>query len=265
MGWHGEGITDVGQIRTTNQDAFRLLDHLNLWVIADGMSGHAGGEIASTLAVETIGSYVDNHRQPCPPNQQPLSYREEVLRNAIETANHAIRLSAERSPHYAGMGTTIVVLQIVEESTEVHALIAHAGDSRAYLIRGDSMTGLSRDHSLVEEQIQRGLLTPEEALVHPLRHVLTKAVGIEHRVDPSVTTHLLRPQDRLLLCTDGLTKMMSDQHILQILQENAGLLKEVCRALISEANALGGEDNSTVVMVGKEERESLHSSSSSRT
>ncbi len=249
MRWQGWGVTDIGRIRKINQDAFRLHPDLNMWVVADGMGGHAGGEVASQLAIDTIGRYVDQHHtQSGPPH---IEDRETILWGALEAANRAIRNQAREQTEYSGMGTTAVIVYISEDATS-QAIIAHVGDSRAYLIQNDAMTLLMRDHTLVEERIELGLLTRAEASTHPLRNVLTRGLGIESTVKPSVSTHSLQPSDTILLCSDGLTKMMNDEEIFNVFRQHNHSLKEASQQLVDMANRLGGEDNVTVVVVGTE-------------
>ena len=249
MSWKGKGLTHIGKVRQINQDAFGIHDHLRLWLIADGMGGHAGGEVASQLAVQEMAGYFEKHRPELVKNLNESKDVTVILEEALEAANHAIREHARDHFELLGMGTTAVAVHIAGELPFL-ATIAHAGDSRAYLLRDQSLRLLTRDHSLVEERIELGILTPEQALTHPLRHILTRALGIEHSVIPSVTTIELTEKDRLLLCTDGLTKMMTDQHILHTIQRANATLEKACFALIEEANNEGGQDNVTVVMVG---------------
>ena len=149
------------------------------------------------------------------------------------------------------MGTTLVTLMILLRP-QATALIAHVGDSRVYCLRSGTLTQVTRDHSFVEESLRDGRMTQAEALNHPLRHMLTRAVGAESEVEAEITVHELTPQDMLLLCSDGLTKMLPDPIIRDILLQPAASLLQMCRALIDEANAHGGEDNTTVVLVKNE-------------
>lgn len=240
-------MTDVGLVRSSNQDAFALLDDLGLWIVADGMGGHPGGDVASRVAVETITAFMQpggHATRTLPP--QP---GDERLRQAIIASNEAVRRKATADPRLAGMGTTVVALQITGGPAP-RALVAHVGDSRAYLLRDGTLTPLTRDHSAVEESLRQGRLTPEQAAVHPDRHVLTRALGTEPVVAPDLSAHLLRPHDVVLLCTDGLTKMLSDRHIASaMLALNGGNPETICRRLIDEANGRGGDDNTTVVVV----------------
>ena len=247
MRWQGTGLTDRGNVRASNQDAFKINNTLQLWIVADGMGGHAGGGIASQIAVQTIMASV----------QESTSSMDEVsrqhhtmLQTAMESANTAIREEAHRRPELAGMGTTTILLWI-SSLPEPQATIAHIGDSRAYLLQQETMTQLSVDHSWIVEQIHQGVMNPEEAASHPMRHTLTRALGIEPTITPDIQTISLLPTDRLLLCTDGLNKMMNDEQIFEVLSSTSGTKEDHCHALINKANDLGGHDNITVVIVGQ--------------
>ena len=249
MIWKGNGLTHIGKVRQLNQDAFGIYDHLGLWLIADGMGGHPGGEIASQLAIEKMAAYFEKHHPVLganlnEPKESPVS-----LGETLEAANQAIRDHARQHIELTDMGTTAVAVHLNNRSPSV-ATIAHAGDSRAYLLRDQTLSPLTRDHSLVEERIELGIITPEQALTHPLRHIITRALGIDHIVVPAVTTLELTEKDQLLLCTDGLTKMMTDQQILDTMLGANTNPESVCHSLIEEALNQGGEDNVTVVILG---------------
>ena len=252
MIWKGFGLTHIGHVRQLNQDAFGIYDHLGLWLIADGMGGHAGGEVASQLAIQEMAAYFEKHQEGLMNHPTQSKHSTVILQETLEAANFAIRKHAQEHFDLLGMGTTAVAIHIPRDPPFV-ATIAHAGDSRAYLLRNQQLSVLTRDHSLVEERIALGILTPEQALSHPLRHVLTRALGIEHSLTPTVATLEIIEGDRILLCTDGLTKMMTDEHIFQTVQRTMGTLEQTCLALVEEANDLGGEDNVTVVMIGSAE------------
>ena len=251
MRWHGKGFTDIGQVRQINQDAFGLFNPLNFWVVADGMGGHAGGEIASRITIETVGDYMQKQLTTQSIESNFHGEYSGLLKKALELSNQAIRDYAREHLEYMGMGTTVVALHISRDPSPI-ATIAHAGDSRAYLMSNQSLSLLTRDHSMVEERIDLGIITPEQALTHPLRHVLTRALGIEKYVETSITEMKIASSDRLLLCTDGLTKMMTDKEIAETIFKNTMSLDETCEALIKEANQRGGNDNVTVVVVGAE-------------
>lgn len=251
MSWHGAGLTNVGQVRPSNQDAYAVENDLQLWIVADGMGGHPGGDVASRSAVEALTAsiraeaHMDAQRGL---NATDPAQSETALRRAIAASNRAIRQLALQRSELAGMGTTVVVLRIARGPI-AHATVAHIGDSRAYLLRGRTLTPVTRDHSLVEDHVKVGLLSPEEALVHPLRHVLTRALGTDPQVEADLSTFILEPSDRFLLCSDGLTKMLDDAHIVEVLLGAIRSPELACGALIQAANDHGGVDNTTVVVV----------------
>lgn len=245
--WHGVGLTDRGLVRQSNQDTFAVMNHLGLWVVADGMGGHAGGEVASRLAVESVMNHIQAVAGETTARPPEDAEDESLVRQAIETAQQAVLNHARAHPALTGMGTTIVVLRISSGPTP-RATLAHVGDSRAYRRRAGTLTLLTRDHSLVEEYIRQGLMSSQEAFTHPLRHVLTRAIGIEGAAEPDISTQALQPDDVLLLCTDGLTKMMTDEQIATTLHSAGTSPEPACRALVGEAIRFGGNDNVTVVV-----------------
>lgn len=248
--WIGTGLTDIGLVRKLNQDAFSLDNTLQLWVLADGMGGHAGGEVASQIAVDTIPDVVRTHLSTeTSPYLQPDKL-ESLLGQALESANQTIRKKAEENERLKGMGTTIVVVAITRSPTGHQASVAHAGDSRAYLFRQGTLSLWTKDHTLMEERLALNLITPEQVRTHPLRHVLTKALGIEPQTQPTIQTYSLNPSDLILLCSDGLTKMLTDQEIQALVGQEAPHAEAICRTLVATANQLGGEDNTTVVIIG---------------
>ena len=249
--WHGVGLTDRGLVRTSNQDAFAILNECGVWIVADGMGGRAGGDIASRVTVDGLVADLPQHLGTRMSESTELHSRSALLHRVIHMSNQAVRAEASRRPELLGMGTTLVILMILPYPKPT-ALLAHVGDSRAYCLRSGMLTQMTRDHSFVEESLRDGRLTPAQALDHPLRHMLTRAVGAEIEVETEITVHELAAQDTLLLCTDGLTKMLPDRIIRDILSQPAASLPQMCRALIDEANARGGEDNTTVVLVRNE-------------
>jgi len=217
---------------------------LRFWVVADGMGGYAGGEIASRVSVETIASYLHGHVA----THGHLNNHEDLLRQSIEVAHAAIRSEARDRPELRRMGTTLVALCLFPGPPAV-ATLAHVGDSRAYLLRGRTLTQLTRDHSLMQDYVSRGMLSVQEALTHPQRHVLTRALGIEGQAEPDVAAHTLQDGDQILLCTDGLTMMLADWEILDALLRTGSSPETACRALVEAANRRGGKDNITAVLV----------------
>ncbi len=243
-------MTHIGCMRPTNQDAFLISNELGLWMVADGMSGHAGGDVASQKTIDAIHASVANHAghkgQPAGAEAIPL-----VLRSAIGDANETVRAYAQANPEFTGMGTTVVLFYLPASSSPL-AWIAHAGDSRAYLIRDQRMTALTRDHTVLEERIRQGLLPQSTPASHPDGHALTRGVGVSPTIEADVSTIELQATDEILLCSDGLTKMLNDEDILGILTAmRPQSPAQQCRALIDEANVRGGLDNTTVVLIAK--------------
>lgn len=240
-------MTHVGRVRPTNQDAFLVSDELGLWIVADGMGGHAGGDLASKMTVEAIHSYVAEHA-----GQHSTARTETIpsfLRSAIGYANETVRVYAKANPKFAHMGTTVVLFYLPAPSTPL-AWVAHAGDSRAYLIRDQRISALTRDHTELEERIQQGLLPRSTPASHPDGHILTRGVGVSRAIESDVSALEIQPTDEFLLFSDGLNKMLNDEDILDILMTTRPQPPEQkCRALIDQANVRGGRDNTTVVMI----------------
>lgn len=229
------GNSHTGMVKDNNEDAYGIFPDLSLYIVADGLGGHAGGEVASRLAVEVIRSEIAGATKT--PEVR------EIMQHAIQAANSFIMLTAEEDPALNGMGTTVVVVTINKEK----AMIAHVGDSRAYLIRNNMITQITEDHTVVEEYIRIGLLTPRDALYHPSRHTLSRAVGTEGVVYADFESVLLQAGDVLLLCTDGLTNILPDKEILQTVSELRPDAENISGKLIELANNNGGIDNITVI------------------
>ena len=245
--WHGAGDTHTGLVRPTNQDTFLVANDLGLWVIADGMGGHAGGDVASKTAIEAIHGYIAERARRASANKTEEIHA--LLRSAIGYANETVRVHAKAHPEFTGMGTTVVLLYLPPSSSQL-AWVAHAGDSRAYLIREDRISALTRDHTVLEEHIQQGLLPKSTPASHPLGHKLTRGVGIHSTIEPDSSTIKLQPDDKILLFSDGLNKMLNDEDILDVLIKMPSQPPEhKCRALIDQANGRGGVDNTTVILI----------------
>jgi protein phosphatase len=227
--------TDVGMKREHNEDSFLVNEDLGLYVVCDGMGGHAGGETASRLAVQTIERELLSARLR---SDDPFTVRE-----AVEGACAAVFRTSRANPELAGMGTTCISLLVKNGQ----ALIGHVGDSRAYLVREGDVYQLSEDHSLVNEQVRAGLLSEEEARHSRLKNIITRSVGFEEDVLVDVMGVETRPGDRFLLCSDGLSNLVDNDEIRDTLLQTE--LEEVPQKLIALANSRGGEDNITVVAV----------------
>ena len=232
--------TDVGQKRKMNQDyVFVSKDPVgnlpNLFVVADGMGGHNAGDFASSHAVQIL---VDEIRKDADFN--PIK----VLRHAIETANMEILERAQQDEALKGMGTTMVVATIVGH----YAYVANVGDSRLYLIQGQ-IRQVTRDHSLVQEMVRMGELKPEEARNHPDKNIITRALGAERSVDIDFVDLKMEPDSTILMCSDGLSNMVEDSKIEEIILDKTEELPRKGEELLEEANRNGGKDNIAVILV----------------
>ena len=239
------GATHIGRVRSTNQDSILINAPQQLFIVADGMGGHAGGEIASSLCVQAIDAYVHEQKEifsSMPEQTHPDAHVANTLGNAINFASTKIYERALEEPSLRGMGTTATVVKIIQN----YAYIAHVGDSRCYLLRRDFIYQVTNDHSLVSEQVRAGILTKEEAELHHLRNVITRSVGYQEEEDVDTTSLALEDDDRLLLCSDGLHGKVTDKEISALLRAQATL---AVPSLIDLANTHGGEDNISVVVI----------------
>ncbi len=242
--------TDIGRKRQGNEDSHCIAPELGLFVVADGMGGHAAGEVASRLAVDTIrewmakylsGAAMDTVGEPIPTCSREANF----LVSSIHLANRAILDAAQRRPEYVGMGTTVVSALAMDDSV----VLAHVGDSRIYRIRDDRITQLSRDHSLVQQQVDRGILTLEEAHASQYRHFITRALGLKELLEVDLEEQPALPGDILLLCSDGLSDLLEDEEMLATVQDHPEDLGEACQALVERANYKGGDDNITALLI----------------
>ncbi len=237
------GLTAVGRRREKNEDAFLVDPGMRLFAVADGMGGHAAGEIASRIAVDTLEDAMRGHGfDPEAAGAQDAS---RVLEASIAEANRRICDSIQFHDEQRGMGTTLVALVALPDK----AVLAHVGDSRAYLVRRGKLSRLTSDHSWVNEQVKLGLLTDDDAQRHPMRNIVTRALGSRPDVAMDLLVQDAVSGDVFLLCSDGLNTMLTDAEIRAILERNTGRPEAACRALVEAANSRGGEDNVTVVVV----------------
>jgi PPM family protein phosphatase len=227
--------TDTGRQRRANEDS--LLARAPLFVVADGMGGAQAGEVASRIAVEYFHDGLEDASRP-----------EAALTTLALAANSRIHELSHSSAEHAGMGTTLTAVYVGEQEVA----IAHVGDSRAYCLRDGELLRLTDDHSLVDELMRQGRLTPEEAVEHPQRSVITRALGPEGMVEVDTRSFRARPGDVYLLCSDGLTTMLSEEEIGDLLRAHARL-RDAGEALIAAANEAGGRDNITVVLLRLED------------
>jgi len=244
-----EARTDLGRVRKNNEDNFVAVPELGLYVLSDGMGGEAHGEVASGLAVDAIRDHcAEWMRSPDMPlfgeTLPNLPARANRLASAVRLANRAIYESAQKHPSQKGMGATVVTIWLDDEQMSV----AHVGDSRLYRMRQGQLEQITQDHSLVAEQVRRGILTQQQADSSQMQSVLIRALGIDAEVEVDAEEHPVLPGDTLVLCSDGLNRMVSDPDIGSILNTSLSA-KEAVDRLISLANENGGEDNVTVIVV----------------
>ncbi len=237
------GITDVGQSREHNEDAISWDTRLGLALLADGMGGHNAGEVASILAVDSIKTSLADVVTPEIVASGVVDYQEAVV-DAVGFANREINEQSLENPEYAGMGTTLVLVLFLNHSV----IYAHVGDSRIYRLRNSKLQRLTSDHSLVQEMIDNGYLSHEEARESTSRNLITRALGISEEVDVDIAMEDTEIGDIYLLCSDGLTDLVSDQEIGDVIMHNRDDLDMVSRTLVDLANQKGGNDNISVVL-----------------
>ena len=234
--------SDIGRAREMNQDAYyasQPSDTVGLYIVADGMGGYNGGEIASSLAVTATKDFIENNFAETEHTKEKL---QELVKNAIEYANMLVYEKSKEIPELQGMGTTIEVALV--HNNRVY--IGHVGDSRIYRIRKEFIRKLTTDHSYVQKLVKDGAISKEEATHHPKKNMLTKALGCTSFVEPDVTVKGFLKDDILVLTSDGLTNMVKDQEIYEIVKDNIEVATD---KLINKANENGGLDNITVIIV----------------
>jgi PPM family protein phosphatase len=245
------GLSDVGLTRAHNEDYFEVDPRHGLFVVADGMGGHSHGEVAAQLAVQAIHDFIEktDDRDTTWPAvaDSRLMRHSNLLKMAVRLAHDRVMGAIRQDGSLSGMGTTVVGL-LLEGTT---AAVAHVGDSRAYRLRDGRLDQLTQDHTWVHEQVMAGFLSKEQARSHPLKNVVTRALGGESDVVVDVREVEVKPGDLYLLCSDGLTAMLSDADIRDRLASGRSL-NEICRTLVNDANARGGIDNVTVVLLAIE-------------
>ncbi|HEY0782471.1 MAG TPA: Stp1/IreP family PP2C-type Ser/Thr phosphatase [Thermoanaerobaculia bacterium] len=245
------GLSDVGLTRAHNEDYFEIDPRHKLYVVADGMGGHSHGEIAAQLAVHSIHEFIEKTADrettwPFRPDDT-LERHSNLLKMAIRIAHDHVLRAISKDEALHGMGTTVVGF-LLDGKT---AAVAHVGDSRAYRLRNGRLEQLTQDHTWVHEQVVAGLLSREQARSHPLKNVVTRALGGESEVVVDVRELEVQPGDLFLLCSDGLTGMLNDGDIRDRMGSGR-TLHEICRVLVNDANARGGIDNVTVVLLSVE-------------
>ncbi len=238
--WAGAGNTDVGLVRARNEDAYAVDDALGVYLVADGLGGHQGGNVASALAHDAVLATLEEGRAGLPDAAPAL------LEAAVRHANKRIRYRAEGDPSLDGMGTTLTLLWLGDDA---HGYAAHVGDSRLYRLDGGRFTQLSEDHTLAMEMVRAGAMTLEEAEHSFAWHRLTRAVGLDARLEVDVCPVDAAGADAFLLCSDGLTGMVADDEIARLMRAALPDPRLAGEALIDAALAAGGDDNVTVVVV----------------
>ncbi|MDD9934156.1 MAG: Stp1/IreP family PP2C-type Ser/Thr phosphatase [Myxococcales bacterium] len=241
-------LTDVGRVRAANEDSFLVDPKLQLYVVADGMGGHAAGEVASSLAVHAFRDTIDGEQESLARFDGVIdgAGRKEVLRLmelGVQNACTAVYEEAQRDPGKRGMGTTLVALMILGS----RGFIAHVGDSRIYVVRGDSVHQLTQDHSLINELLKRGRLKPDQIAKLNMKNAVTRAVGVYESVEADTLDFDVLAGDRFLLCSDGLTEYAEDNDIQRVFRELPE--DDVAQAFIDHANEAGGKDNITALVV----------------
>lgn len=239
------GKCHIGKHRNNNEDAIFLFDKPfgclpNLYIVADGMGGHQAGEYASSFAIQSFCDYVNDHKDNII-NQDNLK---SFLNHAIVHTNNIVYAQSKKNKIYKGMGTTFLVSVFLEDKLYV----AHIGDSRLYIIQDDKICQLTLDHSFVEEMVRKGEITKKEAINHPNRNVITRAVGTNPTVDIDIYTSTITEDTFTLMCSDGLSNMVKEEDILHIVKENKDL-ESIAQSLIDKANENGGFDNISVIII----------------
>ena len=245
-----QALTDVGRKRKGNEDSHFVNPEQNLFVVADGMGGHAAGEVASRIAVESINEFIcltggdEEITWPFGLDEN-ISYDGNRLKTAIRFANKRVIEATREKTEYEGMATTVAAV-LVDDAA---ANLGHVGDSRVYLFRGGGVRQLTSDHSWVNEQLLSGVISADQARSHPLRNVVTRALGGKADLQVEMQVHKIESGDVLMLCSDGLTTMLPDDEMGKLVKEAGEDLREAAESLVAAANDRGGEDNITVLLL----------------
>lgn len=240
--------SDKGMVRSNNEDAVLTNPQYGFAVLADGMGGYNAGEVASGMATTLLGTELQRHLETVRASQRAPGgalLGETILRNEIDRANAAILGASQTQPQYAGMGTTLVATLFADNLL----IAAHIGDSRLYRARGEDFQAITRDHSLLQEQIDGGIITPEEARYSSNRNLVTRALGIDPEVEAEIHVHDVLPGDIYLLCSDGLNDMVDESEIAMTVQMLSANLAVCADQLVQMANDNGGRDNVSVILV----------------
>jgi protein phosphatase len=243
LSYEFHALTDTGRVRSNNEDAVAVNEAARLAILADGMGGYNAGEVASNMATQYINSEMARWLREQGPGADAAGARQ-ALEDCVANANHAILGASLANPQYAGMGTTIVVALFLGR----RLVLGHVGDSRCYRLRAGQLGQLTRDHSWLQEQIDAGLLTPEEAAQSPQRNLVTRALGVEGDVFVEINEFPVEPQDLYILCSDGLHDMVDDGDLAAIARQTVSL-QDKAQRMLDLANGLGGRDNISVLLV----------------
>lgn len=240
------GKTDIGLVRKVNEDNFLCeklegIDDSYLYIVADGMGGHNAGEVASSMAVQEVASYIKERTEVLKLGEKEI---QDLIRNAMLYANDKVYKTSIIKSNCLGMGTTLSMVLL--KGTSIH--IGHVGDSRIYLIRNNEITRLTEDHSLVAELIKSGSIKPEEANSHPQKNVITRALGTEYTLEPDMSRCDVQDGDYVLICTDGLSNAVYEEEMVSLITKTSDL-NEACELLIDKAKENGGFDNITAVVI----------------
>ncbi len=243
------GQTDIGRVRDHNEDAIAIDDNIALAILADGMGGHRGGEMASAITVSTIKDIVAEKVKLLASGKKNngaiYSPESQMIQDAITQANAKVHESAEDNPQYRGMGTTVVVIMFYNNQFTV----AHVGDSRLYRLRDGELKQITRDHSLMQELIERGFYTPEKARDYLNKNLVTRAIGIDSEVNIDIQEDIAMVDDIYLLCSDGVNDMLEDDLIKSTILANSDDLEKAATEIIRLANEHGGKDNISAILV----------------
>jgi len=253
----GAARTDVGKVRLTNEDAFGFFPDADFYVVADGMGGHVGGEVASAVAVEAMHASLQQTRDEDLTAAFDQHGRSSVagrrLLIAVGEANNQIFARSQQDPGLAGMGTTIAA--VLFEGRKRQVCICHVGDSRVFRIRADGIEQLTEDHTLVQQLVRDGKITPQQAQTYPHRHVLLQALGTNPVVEPTLRIEESQPDDVFVLCSDGIHGAVTEEEMLNIVLQAHHDPRRICDALVELANRRGGSDNCTAIVLWWEQND----------
>jgi PPM family protein phosphatase len=238
------GLSDPGRVRAENEDCIRTRPDLGMAVLADGMGGHQAGEVASGMAVDIVTQYFESAQWNHGDGRKPGT-ETQALAEAIQQANNAIYAAAKDNAERQGMGSTLVMAVFCDD----RICIGHVGDSRLYRLREQTLEQLTQDHSVVQELINRGIFTREEARQSLAKNLVTRALGVDPNIEPEVSEQPVRDGDVYLLCSDGLNDILTDEQIADVMRRNGDKLNQAARELIDLANAQGGPDNVSAILI----------------